>query len=62
MPKIFNVHADCKPGLHYMADISRIVSEMKKMTDRGQYFTVNRARQYGKTTLLNLMVQYLSVK
>ncbi len=59
MPKIFNVHADCKPGLHYMADISRIVSEMKKMTDRGQYFTVNRARQYGKTTVLRALARYL---
>lgn len=33
-----------------MVDISDRVAEIKKMVDTGKYFTINRARQYGKTT------------
>ena len=36
-----------------MADISERLEEMKAYVDAGDYFTVNRARQYGKTTTLN---------
>lgn len=53
MRKIFNVNGDCKPELHYMADISEKLQKIKHMIDQGQYFTINRARQYGKTTILH---------
>lgn len=36
-----------------MVDLSDRLLEIKKMVDAGQYFTINRARQYGKTTTLN---------
>ena len=29
------------------------------MVDAGEYFTINRARQYGKTTLLAALTEYL---
>lgn len=29
------------------------------MVDQGQYFCINRARQYGKTTLLTVLSDYL---
>ena len=29
------------------------------MIDAGQYFTINRARQYGKTTTLAALAKYL---
>ena len=29
------------------------------MVDAGEYFTINRARQYGKTTLLAALAEYL---
>lgn len=32
---------------------------MKGYVDRGEYFTVNRARQYGKTTTLRALKEYL---
>ena len=48
MNKIFNVSADCKPNLHYMVDISEKLGKIKTMVDKGNYFTINRARQYGK--------------
>ena len=60
MRKIFNISADCKPDLHYMVDISERLSQSKEMVDAGQYFTVNRARQYGKTTMLRALEKYLA--
>ncbi len=59
MRKVFNVTGDCKPGLHYMVDISPKVRQIKKMVDAGQYFTINRARQYGKTTTLGALEKFL---
>lgn len=59
MSKIFNVSADCKPSLHYMVDITGRLAQVKEMVDRGDYFTINRARQYGKTTLLRGLERYL---
>ena len=59
MGKIFNVSADCQPELHYMVDISERLQQIKAMVDAGQYFTINRARQYGKTTTLRALGRYL---
>ena len=59
MAKFFNVAAVCKPQKHYMVDISDRLEQMKKMVDAGQYFTINRARQYGKTTALKALAKYL---
>lgn len=59
MGKSFNVTADCKPDLHYMVDITSRLSDMKEYIDRGEYFTINRARQYGKTTTLRALKEYL---
>jgi hypothetical protein len=42
----------CVPDKHYMVDISGKIAQIKEMVDRGLYFTINRARQYGKTTAL----------
>ena len=59
MAKTFNITADCKPALHYMVDISGRLEQIKRMIDAGQYFTINRARQYGKTTTLRALAKYL---
>lgn len=58
--KKFNTTAVCIPSKHYMADLSGRVEEIKKLVDAGEYFTINRARQYGKTTTLNALYGYLS--
>lgn len=60
MKKIFNINGDCKPDLHYMVDMSRRLMQIKKMVDAGQYFTINRARQYGKTTTLRALEKILA--
>jgi hypothetical protein len=59
MARIFNVSADCQPDKHYMVDISDRLQKIKKMVDDGQYFTINRARQYGKTTTLQALEGFL---
>ena len=58
--KEFNTTAVCIPAKHYMVDLSERVKEIKKMVDAGKYFTINRARQYGKTTTLNALRKALS--
>ncbi|MBQ8094917.1 MAG: AAA-like domain-containing protein [Clostridia bacterium] len=57
--KRFNTTAVCIPAKHYMVDLSERVSEIKKMVDAGEYFTINRARQYGKTTTLAVLANFL---
>jgi hypothetical protein len=51
----FNVTGLCIPSKHYMADISEKIRQIMAMVENGQYFTINRARQYGKTTTLALL-------
>ncbi len=58
--KVFNTTAVCIPSKHYMVDLSERVKEIKKLVDAGKYFTINRARQYGKTTTLNALEKKLS--
>ena len=53
--KSFNTTAVCIPSKHYMVDLSDRVKEIKKLVDDGKYFTINRARQYGKTTTLTAL-------
>jgi hypothetical protein len=50
----------CVPEQHYMVDISGKLAQIRKLVDRGLYFTINRARQYGKTTTLSLLRKNLS--
>jgi hypothetical protein len=59
MGKVFNITGACNPKLHYMVDISNRLEEIKKLVDKGAYFTINRARQFGKTTTLTALQQYL---
>ena len=57
--KRFNTTAVCIPSKHYMADLSERVKEIKRLVDDGKYFTINRARQYGKTTTLAALKRVL---
>ena len=50
MKKYFNITGLCVPEKHYMVDIRERVAQVRDMVVRGDYFTINRARQYGKTT------------
>ena len=59
MAKIFNVNGACRPGQHYMVNLEPKLREIKAMVDAGEYFVINRARQYGKTTTLYALADYL---
>lgn len=59
MAKVFNVTADCKPMEHYMVDLKSRLFQIKELVDGGRYFTMNRARQYGKTTTLRALARFL---
>lgn len=59
MCKTFNTTAVCIPGEHYMVDISGRLQKIKEMIAAKKYFTINRARQYGKTTTLQALFGYL---
>lgn len=59
MRRTFNVNGSCDPKLHYMVDLTKRLTEIKEMVDAGQYFTINRARQYGKTTILAALCDFL---
>ncbi len=60
MSKCFNITGSCIPEQHYMVDIHERLEKIRDMIDRGDYFVINRGRQYGKTTTLNGLRKYLS--
>lgn len=59
MKKFFNVTAVCRPDEHYMVDITQRVQKIKELVDDGKYFSITKARQYGKTTTLRTLANYL---
>lgn len=59
MDKRFNSTGVCIPSMHYMVDIKSKVNKIKAMVDRGDYFVINRPRQYGKTTTMFILEQTL---
>ena len=59
MPKVFNTTAVCFPDKHYMIDLTGRLVAIKALVDHEKYFTINRARQYGKTTTLRALSSYL---
>ena len=59
MKKRFNITGACIPEKHYMVDISGKINEVFKMVEQGDYFVINRPRQYGKTTTIYLLNRLL---
>lgn len=60
--KRFNVTGTCFADKHYMVNIDERVQKIKKMVDRGDYFCINRGRQYGKTTTLHFLKKALEAE
>ncbi|MCL1864036.1 MAG: AAA-like domain-containing protein [Defluviitaleaceae bacterium] len=56
----FNTTGLCTPEEDYMVDISGKIKQIRELVERRCYFTINRARQYGKTTTLNELVKALA--
>ena len=60
--KRFNITGTCFADKHYMVNIDDRVQQIKKMVDRGDYFCINRGRQYGKTTTLHFLKKALDAE
>ena len=58
--KKFNVTGTCIPEENYMVDLTDKLEQIKKMIDAKEYFTINRGRQYGKTTTLLALEEYIA--
>ncbi len=59
MAKKFNITGNCFAEDHYMADVSRKLARVRAMIEDGDYFIINRPRQYGKTTTLYTVADIL---
>ena len=59
MHRYFNITGCCNPQEHYMVNLDSRLAQIKKKVDRGQYFSINKGRQYGKTTILKALREYL---
>lgn len=62
MRKKFNITGSCNPERHYMVDTPARFVAVESLIDGADYFTINRARQYGKTTTLHMIWRKLSGK
>ena len=66
MAKEFNTSVTCDPKKHYMVDVTNKMKVFERLINNGKYFTITRARQFGKTSSLkwiynNLNDRYLVV-
>lgn len=60
MKRYFNTEGRCRPDKHYMVRLDDRLDKIKRLfVDRGKYFVINRGRQYGKTTTLMALAEYL---
>ena len=60
MAKYFNTEGSCKSNEHYMVKLDDRLARIKRLlVDREKYFVINRGRQYGKTTTLKALEEYL---
>lgn len=59
MNRYFNITGSCNPQEHYMVNLDSRLAQIKKMVDVGQYFAINKGRQYGKTTTLKALKKYI---
>ena len=58
--RYFNTEGLCKPDEHYMVRLDdRLACIKNTLVDRKKYFVINRGRQYGKTTTLAALEEYL---
>lgn len=60
MRRRFNITGSCNPKRHYMVNLDDRLKNIKEnYVDEGSYFVINKGRQYGKTTTLAALEDYL---
>lgn len=61
MKRRFNINGSCHPNRNYMVELGDRLQKIKESyVDYGSYFVINKGRQYGKTTTLQALADYLS--
>lgn len=60
MKRHFNIEGSCHPTEHYMINLDERLKVIKELVDNGKYFSITKARQYGKTTTLDALATFLS--
>lgn len=56
----FNTEGYCDPQIHYMVRLGERLQRIREQyVEQGSYFIINRGRQYGKTTTLWALEDYL---
>lgn len=60
MKRKFNYTGACVPGKHHMVNIGKRVETIIAHIDEGEYFSMDRPRQFGKTTILDMLEHKLS--
>lgn len=60
--KRFNTTGTCIPERHYMVDITDKINKIIRLIEAEEYFTINRSRQFGKTTTLFMLKNMLKDK
>lgn len=60
MRRRFNITGSCNPNKHYMVRLDDRLKKIKEdYVDTESYFLINRGRQFGKTTTLEALEDYL---
>lgn len=60
MKRRFNITGSCNLQRHYMVKLDSRLKQIKEnYVDYGSYFVINRGRQYGKTTTIRALEEYL---
>ena len=60
MARQFNTAVTCDPRRHYMVDTTNKMKVFERLIDNGNYFTITRARQFGKSTSLKWIYTHLN--
>ncbi|MCP5052921.1 MAG: AAA family ATPase, partial [bacterium] len=56
----FNYTGACVPCKHYMVNLDKRVAAITDLIDEGAYFSIDRPRQSGKTTILDMLERKLN--
>ena len=62
MEKFFNIAGPCNPAKHYMLPAIERLPGIARLIAREQYFAIHAARQSGKTTLLQALVDDINAR
>lgn len=59
MPREFNIFGPVYPDIHYHVDRTEVKEAIHEKIENGRYFTLNAARQTGKTTIFREVIAEL---